>query len=51
MAKLLEDCGEIIIYSPVYDELAYISNSKVMVCQTFGRVGDALSNANQSNFG
>lgn len=51
MAKLLEDCGEILVYSPINDEVAYISSNKVMICQTFGRVGDALSNANLSNFG
>lgn len=51
MAKLLEDCGETLVYSPINDELAYISGGRVMICQTFGRVGDALSNANLSNFG
>lgn len=51
MAKLLEDCSDILVYSPIHDELAYISGNKVMACQTFGRVGDALSNANLSNFG
>jgi hypothetical protein len=53
VAKLQSPCdGRHLAYLPNSHEVAYLSkNSKIMVAETFGKIGDALLNANQSNLG
>jgi hypothetical protein len=53
VAKLQCSCeGKFIACLPTTSEVAFLSkDSKVMAVETFGKVGEALLNADQSNFG